>query len=476
MVEDRRVDETMRPAIYDEDVDARIPTPYKVHVELNSNGFGRDDPERFALEHFTSTTPKVEWINDFSFNLNYKDAAIAARALEAFTATDNEDSLMVEPTTQRRAKPYSAYPQIAILVREANSDDKKEFKKKSDRAPPERRRGSRPYIDHDPKYESNTFDESMYGDPISSARPATNSPGSADNRPRSRFGRDQRHRNFSRGSSPDAGGRRRSFDGGRESSAYNRRDRGGRLRDGDNEYQGRGMGYRRYDTQYQGRGGDPRNFDGQDSERSRYSNRHDRADPQERQRRHHRDRSASPSAVGRLGYDVHDTDFRPDDEERSVRLSRTQGNGGDAWTHDLYNRASPVNKGGASWSDFRYTPGQGVGPFPHKTEVSNHRRTDATDETASGARSLASRMTKSIPLKDRMTREPNPGSNSFQSSGRGKTSKRQPDSHGRLKDDFSLPQANDFEMAAGEVGGEIKIRGRAQQEVGFQIRGAAREA
>ena len=109
--------------------------------------------------------------------------------------------------------------------------------------------------------------------------------------------------------------------------------------------------------------------------------------------------------------------------------------------------------------------------------MSNHRRTDAHDETYSplkgsilsrmtkdgkplaAGRSLASRMTRDEPVKpsllSRITRD------------------NEETTHGRLKDDFSTPQGNDFEEPVITRRGRGRNNRRHSEDNGFSIRGTA---
>jgi hypothetical protein len=129
--------------------------------------------------------------------------------------------------------------------------------------------------------------------------------------------------------------------------------------------------------------------------------------------------------------------------------------------------------------------------------MSNHRRSDAHDETNSKG-SLLSRMTKDgkplapvRSLASRITRD-EPAKGSLLSR---ITRGNDESNYGRLKDDYSTPQDNDFEepvSARGDLASRISrgkgrgnsrrhseqdngfnIRGTAPQQEGFAIRGAA---
>ncbi|KAF2471560.1 uncharacterized protein BDR25DRAFT_342296 [Lindgomyces ingoldianus] len=438
MIQNPQVDSSMRPAIYDEDVDDFFPIAEQVNVQVTSTDFKEDDPQVYANLHFSEYDPVVHWVNDSSFNLEYLDEAVAAQALKALSATDASH---LSAQTPRDARRYPSYPNVQISVRQANSGDKKPkgaakkslyYKKNPDRRPQNRlRHPPAGYVDHDGDFAarrpSMNFDVSLY-DEASSTDDS--------------YGEEQP-----------------------------------RLRDADRRVPG---------IEWEGvtkdRNRDRRNnchHDRQRGDTDRYfpqSRRNGRSEPGDRNYGRLRDRSASPAAEGdgRLGFDEGGSSLRRNRGNQNSRPSRRDRDGaeaGTAWVHDRYGShdedltATSVkpakSASGLSWNDFkgdRYKAGY---VFPHKTDVSNHRRTDATDETAnSGVRSLASRMTKNgqpvqIPLKDRMTRTTG-----------------QDLSYGRLKDDFNPPSFNDFEVP----GVDLKIRGKAQPPGGFQIKGAARDS
>lgn len=67
-----------------------------------------EDIERYASEYFpTDSFVKVQWINDHSANLVYTDSETAAHALAAFTDETQVDLLSVQAKEERRAKPVS---------------------------------------------------------------------------------------------------------------------------------------------------------------------------------------------------------------------------------------------------------------------------------------------------------------------------------------------------------------------------------
>lgn len=193
-----------------------------------------------------------------------------------------------------------------------------------------------------------------------------------------------------------------------------------------------------------------------------------------------RNRSASPGGYegdGRLGFDEDGTSMRRRYRSRSRSRSdrRRQAAPSGKWIHDRasygergYGSSREVNEQRASFSSSNRNDSE---------MITKHRRSDATDETASARKgSLLSRMTKdgqplSKPsLASRITRDDDDES-----------------TFGRLKNDFSMPRDdNDFEPVrkrdlasritrddTDDDDNGINIRGRSDQGPGFNIRGSA---
>lgn len=94
--------------------DSNGPAPTKVHLRgldnLNQNHVRQYAEEHYSLDLFT----RVQWVDDTSANLVYDTEIAAAEALAAFSAED-----FVEPLQLRRAKPFSAHPDMVLEVRQA---------------------------------------------------------------------------------------------------------------------------------------------------------------------------------------------------------------------------------------------------------------------------------------------------------------------------------------------------------------------
>jgi hypothetical protein len=185
-----------------------------------------------------------------------------------------------------------------------------------------------------------------------------------------------------------------------------------------------------------------------------------------------RGRSASPGSGdegdGRYGFTEQGTSTRSRYRSRSRNRNnerRRREPSADKWTHDRagFDQEPPARRSADVYE------------FDQPPSMSNHRRSDAFDETAHLRKgSLLSRMTKddvplapkSRPLASRITRD------DYDDDG---------DNYGRLKDDYSDVRAAEFEEPrhglAGRVSREdddnegINIRGASQG--GFSIRGMA---
>jgi hypothetical protein len=232
-----------------------------------------------------------------------------------------------------------------------------------------------------------------------------------------------------------------------------------------------------------------------------------------------RSRSASPMSDGdgRLGFAENGTanrHYRSHSRSRGDRRRRSRSRERDFRKRSDVPETSRWEKDRAVLTDSngRWLKNSSNGQsssFPHKTESSNHRRSDATDETYKKV-SLLSRMTKDgvplvskPPLASRITRDDVGSSygrlgndessygrlgNDGSSHGR---SRNQDPNYGRLKDDYSDPQESNFQeptMTRRDLASRItkapsgkrrysedngfSIRGTTSTE-GFSIRGAA---
>ncbi|KAF2100936.1 hypothetical protein NA57DRAFT_55008 [Rhizodiscina lignyota] len=315
-----------------------------------------EDIERFVSEYYpTEHFVKVQWINDQSANIIYTDSEAATQALIAFTDDSQVDLASIQPREARRAKPLSWRDTPGDwTVRQATVADKKV---------PRAREQSRFYLmnpDKDPK----------------------------ERRERNDARRDER-----------GDYKRRRFD--------DREHR--RRRDGD-----------RFDV----------NMYDDDAGEVTYSNRSTSADgrkPQRRARRGSddlfggkaagraggrlRNRSASPlrDGDGRMGFEddqprrrtARQRSVTPEHLRRPVDRDYSQSNTGKELFPASGTTSGLTESDGAAQELFPNKSSPVKAPkelFPHRTPISNHRRTaafDAADETSkySKPRSLAERIT-----------------------------------------------------------------------------------
>ncbi|KAF3911719.1 hypothetical protein AA313_de0204718 [Arthrobotrys entomopaga] len=104
-------------------VPSDIMTPNKVHLRGLDN-MSSTDVKAFVAAHFSGAEiDKLEWIDDTSLNLVYKDDATA---LAALTALSTEFGARSQPWELREAKRSEAYPLVRLDVRLAFVTDKKE--------------------------------------------------------------------------------------------------------------------------------------------------------------------------------------------------------------------------------------------------------------------------------------------------------------------------------------------------------------
>lgn len=114
------------PAIYTEDP-ALEPQWNKVHIrgvdEMHTN-----DILGFVHDHFSDVGDNVhvQWIDDTSANICFKDNDTAKRAQLGFVATPiTEDQLINAPFELRAAKPLASRPASMLVVRVAQQGDRK---------------------------------------------------------------------------------------------------------------------------------------------------------------------------------------------------------------------------------------------------------------------------------------------------------------------------------------------------------------
>ncbi|KAF3937181.1 hypothetical protein ABW19_dt0202018 [Dactylella cylindrospora] len=98
-------------------------TPNKIHLRGLDN-MSSNDVKIFVASHFPEPAiEKLEWIDDTSLNLVYKDGETAAAALTALTAESGANAF---PWELREAKRSDAYPLARLDIRLAVTTDRKE--------------------------------------------------------------------------------------------------------------------------------------------------------------------------------------------------------------------------------------------------------------------------------------------------------------------------------------------------------------
>ena len=101
-------------------------TPHKIHVR-GVDDLTTQDIQQFCAENYSSQSPvRVEWIDDTSANIIYRNPATASEALESFTSrTQETDDVTLHPTKLREAKRLSSRSMSVLQVRIALSTDQK---------------------------------------------------------------------------------------------------------------------------------------------------------------------------------------------------------------------------------------------------------------------------------------------------------------------------------------------------------------
>ncbi|TKA27156.1 hypothetical protein B0A50_04493 [Salinomyces thailandicus] len=102
------------------EVDENAPEVSKVHLR-GVDTFNSDHVRAFAEEHYPGALlAKLQWVDDGSVNLVYDSEHAAEEALQAFSADEQSDSLLL-----RRAKAFSSLPDVELYVRQAVVSDVK---------------------------------------------------------------------------------------------------------------------------------------------------------------------------------------------------------------------------------------------------------------------------------------------------------------------------------------------------------------
>jgi len=112
-------------AIYLEDP-AQEPQWEKVHVR-GVDDLSTDNIRTFASDYFTEADPFVQWIDDTSANLVYKDKSMAKKAIREFVMhAVTEEEIINHPFELRTAKPLVINPGSMLTVRIAKMADRKQ--------------------------------------------------------------------------------------------------------------------------------------------------------------------------------------------------------------------------------------------------------------------------------------------------------------------------------------------------------------
>lgn len=111
-------------AIYLEDP-AQEPQWEKVHIR-GVDDLSTDNIRTFASDYYAEADPYVQWIDDTSANLVYKDKSMAKKALLEFVMHPvSEEDIINHPFELRTAKPLVINPGSMLTVRIAMAGDRK---------------------------------------------------------------------------------------------------------------------------------------------------------------------------------------------------------------------------------------------------------------------------------------------------------------------------------------------------------------
>ncbi|KAF1355266.1 hypothetical protein BDV97DRAFT_100898 [Delphinella strobiligena] len=353
-LEEARAAETARNADLTgatmQEVDKSQAVPNKININGLDN-FTTQDIRQFAAEYYSTEQlqQRIEWINDTSANLVYNTEEAAAEALRAFyDAPSGTLPEQLSPFEEQVAKPFPSHPDTKVMVRLATAGDVKA---------PRAHERSRFYLmnpEHDPRERRRDYDDR-------SRR------GGAGRRPERRK-REELPQKFDVNMYDDDAGL-----------------------DEEGEVEERGS----------------RNPAPRDQGRRRRSNNEDLFANKSQGRL--RDRSASPvrDGDGRFGFDEDQPrrrTARPRSQDPPPRRrdlnAPTQSSKVGVELFPNRNRASGLDSPLAN-DQVELFPRRASETkrnrelFPHKTTVSNHRRSDAMDseETQRARRSLADRIT-----------------------------------------------------------------------------------
>ncbi|KAI6836010.1 hypothetical protein KC340_g5083 [Hortaea werneckii] len=111
----------MEEAAEEGEIDENAPETTKIYLQ-GVDRFQPMDVKAYATEHCSTDflNKKLEWVNDSAVKLVYDTEVAAEEALQAFSAEEQTDPLIL-----RRAKPLNTIPDVELFVRQAVTSDVK---------------------------------------------------------------------------------------------------------------------------------------------------------------------------------------------------------------------------------------------------------------------------------------------------------------------------------------------------------------
>ena len=325
--------------------------PNKIHVR-GVDDATTNDIRDFAKEHFTLADPvRIEWIDDTSANILYSTNEFASKALEALSRNPSDPAISANPLDLRSAKPMPSRPDSNVQIRPALFTDKKR---------PRAHEASRFYLmhpEHDPR-------ERMRIERRRGGRA-----GGDDNGDYNRRRYDDREHRRRRDQDATEGDSSTNFD----ASMY---DDAAEPTNG-SETAGRGRDLFSRVSRQRARSASPTGFHSSDS------------DPDTSRSRRYRSRRSPPrrnnASKELFPSNSSSTLATPSSTNGTSLLQRERDAPPQPTTHirEVFPAALPANKSIASSLKKEL--------FPHKTPISNHRRTDAVDAAADETANLFTR-------------------------------------------------------------------------------------
>ncbi|KAI7355416.1 hypothetical protein KC354_g10807 [Hortaea werneckii] len=111
----------MEEAAEEGEIDENAPETTKIYLQ-GVDRFQPMDVKAYATEHYSTDflNKNLEWVNDSAVKLVYDTEVAAEEALQAFSAEEQTDPLIL-----RRAKPLNTIPDVELFVRQAVTSDVK---------------------------------------------------------------------------------------------------------------------------------------------------------------------------------------------------------------------------------------------------------------------------------------------------------------------------------------------------------------